>query len=632
VAKRAFAVAAHPDDIEFHMGGTLILLGNAGYELHYLNIANGSCGTTQYSREEIIRIRRAEAMAAAASIGATYHESLVDDLEIFYEKPLLARVTAVMREVAPEIVLTHSPTDYMEDHQNACRLAVTAAFCRGMPNFPTDPPMAPVPGEVTVYHAQPHGNVDPLRQPVQPDFFVDIESVLAEKRAMLGCHRSQRTGSTRVRAWTPTSSRWRCWRKWRAVGPLPERRGVATTASRLLRPTPTRWPSRSTISSGADPGRPRRPAAWAGRNDAVTGLICREYRAEDGPGYLRIHDEAFPPVPDGYWPRWTQGSLTTASVAELDGEVVGAVPFVFRDLVVRPGVTVRVAWEYSVCVAARLRDRGVGTKLMTEAKRFLPGRCVAMMVYRNTERSAGYRYYARNGHHDLLYARAWKGTEAGAPAWPEGVQRVSWEEFLSDETRYRPLWAFAYATYGGSPARTPGFYAPAVDTPQYNEVPVTLTVLEMGETGYLIAGRERDASALHLMEIAAHDQDLAVMARLLAGFVALADETGAQPVAMTNDAAPVVPALRAAGFLPDGRGGDPMMIMAHLLDPEALARAVARTPPHPTGRHRLDAGREVILHRAAGPAAARHLEMKEMRWRSSVSAGSTCKPRSHRRL
>ncbi len=192
MARRAFAVAAHPDDIEFHMAGTLILLGQAGYELHYLNIANGSCGTTQYSREEIIRIRRGEAMAAAASIGATYHESLVDDLEIFYEKALLARVTAVMREVAPEIVLTHAPADYMEDHQNACRLAVTAAFCRGMPNFPTDPPVAPVPGDVTVYHAQPHSNLDPLRQTVYPDYFVDIEPVMAQKRAMLACHHSQK--------------------------------------------------------------------------------------------------------------------------------------------------------------------------------------------------------------------------------------------------------------------------------------------------------------------------------------------------------------------------------------------------------------------------------------------------------
>jgi LmbE family N-acetylglucosaminyl deacetylase len=190
--RRAFAIAAHPDDVEFHMAGTLILLGRAGYELHYMNIANGSCGTTQYTREEIIRMRREEAKAAAASIGAAYHDSLVDDLEIFYEKELLARVGAVMREVAPEIVLTHSPVDYMEDHQNAARLAVSAAFCRGMPNFPTDPPRAPVAGEVTVYHAQPHGNRDPLRQPIHPELFVNITGVLEVKWAMLACHRSQK--------------------------------------------------------------------------------------------------------------------------------------------------------------------------------------------------------------------------------------------------------------------------------------------------------------------------------------------------------------------------------------------------------------------------------------------------------
>ena len=35
MARRAFAVSAHPDDIEFFMAGTMILLGRAGYELHY---------------------------------------------------------------------------------------------------------------------------------------------------------------------------------------------------------------------------------------------------------------------------------------------------------------------------------------------------------------------------------------------------------------------------------------------------------------------------------------------------------------------------------------------------------------------------------------------------------------------
>jgi N-acetylglucosamine malate deacetylase 1 len=96
-----------------------------------------------------------------------------------------------MREVAPQIVLTHSPVDYMEDHQNAARLAVTAAFARGMPNYPTDPPQPPVTGDVTVYHAQPYGNVDPLRQPVRPDYYVNISNVIDVKQAMLAHHRSQ---------------------------------------------------------------------------------------------------------------------------------------------------------------------------------------------------------------------------------------------------------------------------------------------------------------------------------------------------------------------------------------------------------------------------------------------------------
>ena len=43
-----------------------------------------------------------------------------------------------------------------------------------------------------VYHAMPHGLVDPLRQPVIPEMFVDTESVHATKRAALAAHQSQK--------------------------------------------------------------------------------------------------------------------------------------------------------------------------------------------------------------------------------------------------------------------------------------------------------------------------------------------------------------------------------------------------------------------------------------------------------
>jgi LmbE family N-acetylglucosaminyl deacetylase len=190
--KTAFAIAAHPDDIEFFMSGTLMLLREVGYEIHYMNIANGSCGTTEYDVHSIIRIRSTEAKAAAKSIGAIFHRSLCNDLEVFYEKKLLTRVASVVRSVAPEIVLTHSPSDYMEDHANACRLAVTAAFARGMPNFPVHPHRPPVDQRTTVYHAQPNGNRDPLRRIVEPDLFVDTTTVIDRKVEMLSHHKSQK--------------------------------------------------------------------------------------------------------------------------------------------------------------------------------------------------------------------------------------------------------------------------------------------------------------------------------------------------------------------------------------------------------------------------------------------------------
>ncbi len=190
--KKAFAVAAHPDDIEFVMSGTLMLLKKAGYEIHYMTVANGSCGTTVHNSEAIIKIRREESVNAAGCIGAVYHESLVNDIEIFYERGLLARLGSVIREAAPEILLVPSPVDYMEDHVNTSRLAVTAAFCRGMMNFPVEPPHGAIDREVTIYHALPAGICDQLGRAVHPGIFVDVSGVIEQKKAMLAAHKSQK--------------------------------------------------------------------------------------------------------------------------------------------------------------------------------------------------------------------------------------------------------------------------------------------------------------------------------------------------------------------------------------------------------------------------------------------------------
>ena len=186
------AVFAHPDDIEFVAAGTLLRLRAAGWQIHYLNLSGGDCGSMTTSADEMLAIRAQEGRAAAAMLGAEFHESLASDLCIFYEERLLRRLAAIVRQVQPRIVLTHSPEDYMEDHMNTARLAVTAAFARGMPNFTTDPPVAPIAGDVAVYHAMPHGLCDGLRRPVVPDLFVDTTAMQAVKRQALAAHASQK--------------------------------------------------------------------------------------------------------------------------------------------------------------------------------------------------------------------------------------------------------------------------------------------------------------------------------------------------------------------------------------------------------------------------------------------------------
>src|SRR5688500_17560224 len=103
------AIAAHPDDIEFMMAGTLLLLGQAGFALHYLTLSSGNCGSMKMSPAKTRIVRRAEAKTAARILGATPHRSLRDDLEILYDMKTLRRLAAIIREAAPSIILTHSP-------------------------------------------------------------------------------------------------------------------------------------------------------------------------------------------------------------------------------------------------------------------------------------------------------------------------------------------------------------------------------------------------------------------------------------------------------------------------------------------------------------------------------------------
>jgi LmbE family N-acetylglucosaminyl deacetylase len=189
--KSALAIFAHPDDIEFVAAGTLLRLKEHGWSIHYMNVSNGCLGSTETDTETTAAIRLEEARRSAAILGATFYPPICRDLEIFYTSENLRKLSAVVRQANPSIVLTHARDDYMEDHMVTCRLAVTAAFARSVPNYTTLPDVPMVPTDVAIYHAQPHGNRTPDCKVYLPEKVVVVDDVLPTKLKMLECHQSQ---------------------------------------------------------------------------------------------------------------------------------------------------------------------------------------------------------------------------------------------------------------------------------------------------------------------------------------------------------------------------------------------------------------------------------------------------------
>ena len=189
--RTALSLQAHPDDAEFTCAGTLALLRQSGWDIHIATMTPGDCGSAEYDRETISRIRRAEAANAAAVLEGTYHCLECDDVFIMYDRPTLLKAISLMRQVRPTIVFAPSPVDYMVDHEVTSKLAQTACFASGMPNISTQgaEPFEPVPH---LYYVDALEGVGPLGQPVPPSILVDISETIDTKEQMLCCHESQR--------------------------------------------------------------------------------------------------------------------------------------------------------------------------------------------------------------------------------------------------------------------------------------------------------------------------------------------------------------------------------------------------------------------------------------------------------
>ena len=110
--ERALVVVAHPDDIDFSCAGTVARLTESGVEVTYLLATRGDQGgfDADQDRAAVGPQREAEQRAAAAEVGVTDVRFLDErDGHVVASLDLRHAVSRVIRQVRPQLVLTHNP-------------------------------------------------------------------------------------------------------------------------------------------------------------------------------------------------------------------------------------------------------------------------------------------------------------------------------------------------------------------------------------------------------------------------------------------------------------------------------------------------------------------------------------------
>jgi mycothiol S-conjugate amidase len=141
------AVLAHPDDESFGLGGTLARYAHEGVDVHVGIATDGVAGSVAEGFEDtlnsLIEVRAREVEAAVNILGGTLHmlgfrdSGYIGDPankhpEAFInvdETTAVDRVTALIEEIRPQVVITHDETGgYFHPDHIQCWKITTAAF------------------------------------------------------------------------------------------------------------------------------------------------------------------------------------------------------------------------------------------------------------------------------------------------------------------------------------------------------------------------------------------------------------------------------------------------------------------------------------------------------------------------
>lgn len=173
---RVVCVGGHPDDPESGAAGTLARYAGLGHRVTVIYLTRGERGIRGKSLDEAARIRSAECGTACRILGArAVFFGQIDGATEFNHTQVDAMKGLLEVEKA-DIVITHWPIDNHMDHQVASLLAIRACMAMAAP-------------KPRLYFFE--VNTGSQSQGFQPNVYVDVSSVLEQKKQALLAHESQ---------------------------------------------------------------------------------------------------------------------------------------------------------------------------------------------------------------------------------------------------------------------------------------------------------------------------------------------------------------------------------------------------------------------------------------------------------
>ncbi|MCX7956852.1 MAG: PIG-L family deacetylase [Endomicrobia bacterium] len=158
---KILVIGAHPDDIEFGCGGTLIELSKKS-KIYFLVMTCGEVGG-------VPDVRKKEQQSVCKSLGAKLFWGDYKDTKIILDKVLIDKIEHIIDITKPGIIFTHYPEDTHQDHRNLSMATITATrYIRNVLFYET-----------------------PSSINFSPTVFVDIDKCIDKKINLVKLHKSQ---------------------------------------------------------------------------------------------------------------------------------------------------------------------------------------------------------------------------------------------------------------------------------------------------------------------------------------------------------------------------------------------------------------------------------------------------------